>query len=206
MPRPSTISSTLAPTTESMAAAQRDRVFADTATFYPISIADLVLRLAEIGIFELVWSDYLLDEIERVLVERKRLPQPAAEYFCDCIRETFPGGRIPRSAYEHLLASRTGPDPADHEHSAAAVAGNVDVILSADRTGFPMRDTSPARRRHPDEYLAELLNLFPTEIAGVLTEMASSRREPSSVHDIIAALKRAGLRRFATGATTLLGE
>lgn len=189
-----------------MAAAQRDRVFADTATFYPISIADLVMRLAEIGIFELVWSDYLLDEIERVLVERKRLPQSAAEYFCDCIRETFPGGRIPRSAYEHLLASRTGPDPADHEHSAAAVAGNVNVILSADRTGFPMRDTSPARRRHPDEYLAELLNLFPSEIAGVLTEMASSRREPSLVHDIIAALKRAGLRRFATGATTLLSE
>jgi hypothetical protein len=86
------------------------------------------------------------------------------------------------------------------------VAGNVDVILSADRTGFPMRDTSPVRRRHPDEYLAELLNVFPTQIAGVLTDMASGPREPSSVDDIIAALKRPGLRRFAAGATTLLGE
>jgi hypothetical protein len=86
------------------------------------------------------------------------------------------------------------------------VAGNVDVILSADRTGFPMRDTSPARRRHPDEYLAELLRVFPTEIADVLTDMASSRREPSLVDDIIAALKRAGLRRFAAGATTLFSE
>lgn len=135
-------------------------MFVDTATFYPISIADLVLRLAEIGIFELIWSDHLFDEIERVLVERKRLPRPASAYFCACIRETFPGGRIPRTAYEHLLASRTGPDPADHEHSAAAVAGNATVVLSADRTGFPIRDTTPARRRHPDEYLAELLGIF----------------------------------------------
>ena len=51
------------------------------------------MRLAEIGIFELVWSDYLLDEIERVLVERKRLPQSAAEYFCDCIRDSQIVGR-----------------------------------------------------------------------------------------------------------------
>jgi hypothetical protein len=92
-----------------MSAEPRDRVFVDTATLYPISIADLVLRLAEIGIFELIWSDHLLDEIERVLVERKRLPRPAAAYFCACIRETFPAGEYlerPTNIY-----SRRGPVP-----------------------------------------------------------------------------------------------
>jgi hypothetical protein len=42
-----------------------ERVFVDTATLYPISLADLVLRLAELGMFELL-SDHLLAEIERV--------------------------------------------------------------------------------------------------------------------------------------------
>ena len=62
---------------------QRDRVYPDTATLYPISIADLVLRLAEIGIIELVWTDYLLDETTRVLVEDKHLSPAAATYFCE---------------------------------------------------------------------------------------------------------------------------
>jgi hypothetical protein len=48
-----------------------ERVFVDTATLYPISLADLVLRLAEFGMYDLLWSDHLLNEVERVLVEYK---------------------------------------------------------------------------------------------------------------------------------------
>ena len=44
-------------------------VFVDTATLCPISLADLVLRLPEFGIYDLLWSDHLLSEVERVLVE-----------------------------------------------------------------------------------------------------------------------------------------
>ena len=66
-----------------------DRVFVDSATLYPISIADLVLRLAEVGMLDLLWSDHLLDEIERVLTKRRDSRQ-AARYFCQCIREAFP--------------------------------------------------------------------------------------------------------------------
>lgn len=39
-------------------------MFVDTATLYPVSLADLVLRLAELGMFELLWSDHLLAEVE----------------------------------------------------------------------------------------------------------------------------------------------
>ena len=31
-----------------------ERVFVDTATLYPVSLADLVLRLAEFGMFEIL--------------------------------------------------------------------------------------------------------------------------------------------------------
>jgi len=128
-------------------------VFVDTATLYPISQADLVLRLAELGMFELVWSDHLLAEVERVLVDYKGLPVDRARYFCDCIREAFPSGRVPSERYLPLVGSRTGPDSDDHVHSAAAVARGATVVLSADKRGYPPRDTAPARRRHPDAYL-----------------------------------------------------
>jgi predicted nucleic acid-binding protein len=140
----------------------RDRVFPDTATLYPISVADLLLRTAELGIVELLRSEHLLSEVARVLTEYKGLPRTAAEYFCDCIRQTFPDGKIERSSYAHLLSTRSGPDPDDHEHSAAASATSATVLLTADRTGFPLRDTLPARRQHPDAYFVELLDRHPS--------------------------------------------
>ena len=180
--------------------ARRDRVYPDTATLYPISVADLILQLGEIGIFDVLWSDYLLDEVERVLVEGKGLGQRAARYFCECIRETFPDGHIARSSYEHLLATRTGPDPTDHEHSAAASAAGVHVLLSADASGYPEHDTFPARRRHPDAYLTEILTEFPDQVIDVLHNMAASRRELTEVDSTIEALRRAGLMKFSAAA------
>lgn len=111
-----------------------DRVLVDSATFYPISMADLALRLAVLGLFEILWSDDLLNEVERVLVEKKGLSAQSSRYFCDCIRGAFPVGRIPRERHLPLVATRTGPDPDDHVHGAAVVACGATVILSAAET------------------------------------------------------------------------
>jgi excisionase family DNA binding protein len=130
----------------------RWRVYADTNALYPIGIADLLLRLADDKVTELLWTDYLLDEVERVLVDKKGLPRTAAQYFCQCIRDTFPQGHIPEADYRDLIDSRTGPDADDHPHSAAAITGRADVLLSADSKGFPPNDVHPAIRMSPDEF------------------------------------------------------
>lgn len=181
-----------------MAAAPLERVFVDTATLYPVSLADLVLRLAEFGMFDLVWSDHLLWEVERVLVEYKGLPVERAAYFCDCIRHAFPSGRIPPEDYAHLVTSRTGPDPDDHVHSAAAVAGRATVVLSADKTGYPGLDIAPARRRDPDAFLVELLRRYPQDVIGIVDSMGAALREPLTRHQVLGRLSAAGIPRFAT--------
>jgi len=180
-----------------------ERVFVDTATLYPVSLADLVLRSAEFGMFELVWSDHLLWEIERVLVEYKGLPVERAAYFCDCIRHTFPAGRIDPKDYLHLVTSRTGPDPDDHVHSAAAVAGRATVVLSADKTGYPRLDIAPARRRDPDAFLVELLRRYPQDVIGIVDAMGAALREPLSRTQCLGRLSTAGIPRFATRAAGL---
>ena len=43
-------------------------VFVDTNVWYPVVLADLVLRSVEIGLFDLAWTDESLPEVERVLV------------------------------------------------------------------------------------------------------------------------------------------
>ena len=180
-----------------------ERVFVDTATLYPVSLADLVLRLAEFGMFDLVWSDHLLWEVERVLVEYKGLAVERAVYFGDCIRRAFPAGRIAPEKYLHLVASRAGPDPDDHVHSAAAVAGRATVVLSGDKTGYPRPDIVLARRRDPDAFLVELLRRYPQDVIGVVSAMGAALREPLTRTQVLDRFSAAGIPRFATRAAGL---
>ena len=140
-----------------------ERVYPDTNVLFPISVCDLVLRLAEIDVHQVLWSDYLLHELEEKLVERRRCTADSARKICDAIRHAFPEGEVERSRYEALMATMTGPDADDHEHSAVAAAGGATVILSSDTAGFPARDLSPHGivRREPDAYLSDLLGAFP---------------------------------------------
>lgn len=102
-------------------------MFVDTATLYPVSLADLVLRLAARGMFELLWSDHLLAEVERVLVEYKGLAAERAAYFCACIRQAFPEGWVAPEVYLPLVESRTEPDPDDHSGSRRLTASPISM-------------------------------------------------------------------------------
>ena len=67
---------------------------ARSPTSPPASLADLTLSAAEYGLFEAVYSDHLLAEIQRVLVDHKGLAPANAQRFMHEICETFPNGRI----------------------------------------------------------------------------------------------------------------
>lgn len=182
-----------------------ERVYPDTNVLYPISIADLTLRLADVQVHEVIWSADLLAEVERVLVGDKGLTPDQAAYFCECIRTAFPEGEIAKGDYVELVESRTGPDPDDHVHSAAALAGGATVLLTSDNRGFPKRDLGAVRRVGPDAYFLEQLEAFPEEVIGVLGEMGASRREPKSIHETLSALAAAGVPRFVAEVRRVLG-
>ena len=51
---------------------RRARIFVDTNVLFPFSVMDLVLALGEDGVHTVVWTDALLDEWERVIVDQHR--------------------------------------------------------------------------------------------------------------------------------------
>ena len=181
------------------------RVFPDTAALYPISVADLTFTLAANGVHDVVWSQDLLDEVARVLVEYKGLSAAAAAEFCDAIRREFPKGEISRDQYEDLVDAMTGPDPDDHAQSAAARAGGATVLLSADRNGFPRRDLGPTcDRKSPDRYYLAMLEDFPEAVFEALDAMSGKTTRPHrTVDDVIDALSRAGMTAFAKRAAAV---
>jgi predicted nucleic acid-binding protein len=128
----------------------------DTDIIYSRVLHELMGRVADdLRLLDLFWSEELLAEARRSLVERKSLTDEAAQRWVDYLPQHFPSGRtdIGQAAAAVDLAGLT-TDPADHHVCALAVISNADYLFTHDR-GY-LRD---GLRRHgvevlaPDEFL-----------------------------------------------------
>jgi len=178
------------------------RVFVDTNVLFPASLADLMLSAAEYGLFELVYSDHLLDEIQRVLVDNKGLAPANAQRFIDEICATFPNGRITASTYENAADSWTGPDEADLMHLAAATCSGAAVLVTNNTRDFEP-STPPAGVTKPtvmtaDEFFCSLLDDgFDEDLVNVIIGMISANRRPPQTWDaMMQRLATVGLQQF----------
>jgi excisionase family DNA binding protein len=176
-------------------------VFIDTNVLFPFSVMDLMLALTEDGIHDVMWSDDLLDEWERVIVRERHRSPDAAAAITATIRQFFADTRIPVESYRGLVAEVDGPDPDDNAHMAAAAAGRVESLVTWNGKDFDCGFT----RKHairivdPDEYLCSLYEQFPDEVLATITRLAASkRRPPMTPAELVDALERAGVNEFAS--------
>jgi len=175
------------------------RVFVDTNVLFPFSVMDLMLALTEDAIHEVLWTEALLAEWERVIVRTQRRPAESAARITASIREFFADSRVGEEEYQDLVAEMPGDDPDDRQHMAAAAAGGAIAIITWNRDDFP---SEPLARRgirvvDPDEYLSELIVELPQEIVDTVARMAAGkRRPPMSPHDLADSLAKAGVPNF----------
>ncbi len=113
------------------------RIFVDTNVLFPFSVMDLMLALTEDAVHEVAWSDALLDEWERVIVEQQHRSADVAARITAAIRRSFPEGEVPEGEYAHLVDEMPSSDPDDRRHIAAAIAGGATVIVTWNRRDFP---------------------------------------------------------------------
>jgi excisionase family DNA binding protein len=185
------------------------RVFIDTNVLFPFSVMDLMLALTEDGIHDVMWSDELLDEWERIIVrERRRSPDSAAGITAT-IRQFFADTRIPAESYRDLVAEVDGPDPDDNAHMAAAVAAQVELLVTWNAKDFDcgFSRINSLRIVSPDEYLCTLYEELPDEVLATITRLAASkRRPPMTLVELVNTLDRAGVHEFASRLRSRLTE
>jgi hypothetical protein len=87
-----------------------DRLYLDTNVLFPMTLMYLMLSMAEDFHHDILWTDFLLDEYERVIVREKRRTPDLAAAITAAIRHAFPHGRVAPAAYEGLVDSVPGPD------------------------------------------------------------------------------------------------
>lgn len=185
------------------------RVFADTNVLFPFSIMDLMLALTEDAIHEVVWTEALLAEWERVIVREHHRAAESAASITAAIRGFFPEGRIAEEEYAQHIQAMPGDDPDDRRHMAAAVASRAQLIVTWNLADFPAEPLAElgVRVTDPDAYLCELIHELPNEVVATVVRLAAEkRRPPKTPSDLANDLAKAGVPAFAERLRAVLDE
>jgi predicted nucleic acid-binding protein len=169
---------------------------------------DVMLALTEDAVHEIVWSERLLAEWERVIVREERRTAASAAAVVRAVRRFFPDCEIGEQSYAHLVADMPGSDPDDRHHAAAAVAAGAGVLVTWNISDFPAAPLAARGVRvvDPDSSLCELYGELPHETAQTVVRLAAEKRNPPiATGDAVARLAKAGLPRFADLLTGHIG-
>jgi predicted nucleic acid-binding protein len=176
------------------------RIFVDTNVLFPFSVMDVLLALTEDGIHEVLWTEALLEEWARVVTRDHGRSTATAASITDAIREFFADCEVPEADYAHLVPDMPGKDADDRSHMAAAIAGGARVLVTWNRSDFPTEPLSQhgLRVMDPDDYLCQLVDDVPDEVAATVVRLAGEKQRPRmSTLELVDALEKAGVPRFA---------
>jgi predicted nucleic acid-binding protein len=170
-------------------------VILDSCVIYPMPLRDTLMRAAEAELYELHFSQEILDRATRKLVKNGRMKTDAkAAYLQDEIKRYFPEAIV--EVPEHLVTKMTN-NPDDRHVIAAAIVARAEVIVTVDMDGFPSEALAPwgIEAWHADDFLVYLDEQNPGTMIKIIGEQSNELKVPKSVPEIIDKLETTNLNR-----------
>ena len=155
------------------------RVVLDACALFPIARADLLLRLAEQGLYVPLWSSRIMVELNRALLRNERATASRAVRRWVCMTEAFPDALVDN--WESLADGIIGiPDEDDRHVVAAAIEGRASVIVTDNIRDFPDLAFNPhgLHAVKTDDFLLDLFDIAPGVVMKCLDAMVASRSRP----------------------------
>jgi hypothetical protein len=179
----------------------------DACVLHPAPLRDLLMRIARSGIVRARWSERILDECFRSILERRPDLSEAAlartrQLMCDAVPDCIVTG------YEHLESGLELPDPDDRHVLAAAVRAGAQAIVTFNLRDFPdhVLERYDIEAKHPDEFVVDSMDIAPAAVVRCVTEQAANcKHPPASVPDVLERLRDAGLVRSVARLNELEG-
>ena len=110
------------------------RAVLDADIIFSRVLHELMGRVADdLRLLDLVWSDDLLTEARRSLVEKKGLTEEVATRWVDYLPRNFPDGRTDVAGAETVDPDTLTVDPDDHHVCALAIASRASYLFTHDR-------------------------------------------------------------------------
>lgn len=172
-------------------------VFLDTCVRYPATLCDTLLRIAERGVYRPPWSEGVLGELTRNLAKIPTVGDLGAIRRIDFMRGAFEDAML--TGYDELAPGLTC-DRKDAHVLAAAIVSECQVIVTFNTKDFPPESvaTHDLEVVHPDDFLLDQLDLYPSIVLNVLKSQSESSTRPSlTLPGLITSPGHGGLPKFA---------
>jgi len=154
-------------------------VIYDACVLYPAPLRDLLVRIANTGIIRARWSERILDECFRNILENRpdlkaealaRTRELMSQAVADCIVEGF----------DDLVEGLHLPDVDDRHVLAAAIRAGAQAIVTFNLDDFPDEKLAPynVEAKHPDEFVLDVLDLAPGLITSAVSAQAANLKSP----------------------------
>ncbi len=162
----------------------------DACVLIPLPLCDTLLRAAERGMYRVHWSEDILSEVERNLIEQLNVPPEKAARRLLLMQEAFEEALV--AGYQPIVQNMTNHANDRHVVAAAIVSGSQ-VIVTANLQHFPERSLEPygIEAQSPDEFLTNLFDLYPDVMVQILREQVSALRSPqTTIEEILRSIAR----------------
>jgi len=181
------------------------RVALDADVLVPIPLCDTLLRFAEVELFDPVWSERILAEVERALVDNIGASPDKARLRIEQMRLAFPDASVDEAAIAKLEPAMTN-NSKDKHVLAAAIAGSSQILATSNVRDFPEEVCAPfgIEVLPPDDFLLRQLGLSDVAVLASLNRQASDLRAPSATLGNVLATLRQWAPRFVAEVTVLL--
>jgi predicted nucleic acid-binding protein len=174
------------------------RAVLDACVLVPPVLREILIAVADRGLYQPCWSDRILEEWARASAKFGPMSEIEARARIAVIKARFPRAGLP--AAPQIEARLHLPDPNDAHVLAVAIAGSADAVVTLNAQDFPRHILAEDKidRRDPDGFLWELWSGDPAAVEAAVEEVRAeaSRRDGAEVSRK-ALLKRARLGRLA---------
>ena len=159
---------------------------------------NMLLSLAEAGLFRPRWSNRILDETQKAISEITKGATDGARQRA-AIELAFPEALVTR--YEVFEDKLDLPDPNDNHVLAAAISTSASVIVTDNLADFPAGALAPhgIDAISADDFIADTIELDPSEAILALRRMRERFNNPAlDVAALIHEAEAQGLLQVAT--------
>jgi len=163
------------------------KVVLDANVLFPFSLRDTLLRAAAADYFQVYWSERIIEEARRNLVEAGAMTQEQADRLMAAMMEAFPEAMV--TGHVALIGAMKIHEK-DRHVAAAAVKAKAQIILTNNLKHF--RDLPEGvDAQSPDDFLQRLFELDPEGMIEILRDQAAAlRKPPCSLEDLLSGLAK----------------
>lgn len=157
----------------------------DTCVLFPLLLRDTLIFAYDFGLYRMHYSDIILDELQRNLLDNSKIKREAAQKIVSGIKNTYPEAVVKVS--QRLIPCMTNNEKDRHVLAAALIA-KAQIIVTNNLKDFQSTDLSEFNviAQSPDDFLVRLQYSNPVIMSDTLNaQVGRYRKKINTIQDLL---------------------